>query len=196
MNKRIELLIHAAVWAVLFLLPLTFLSRGGSINVAHYLMICMGTVLMMVVFYADYLWLTPHYFATGRHRYYWLSNIVMVVALGVVMHYWMAFTHSLFDTGARMHRYEPSVIDTLLFILRDVFNLTIAAAIATALALAMRWQKAEAARPAVLARKAARPARKAARLVRTAVRPGPAARLRKAQIRSEAPGLETQHWTP
>lgn len=146
MNKRIELLIHAAVWAVLFLLPLTFLSRGGSINVTHYLMICMSTVLMMVVFYADYLWLTPHYFATGRHRYYWLSNIVMVVALGVVMHYWMAFTHSLFDTGARMHRYEPSVIDTLLFILRDVFNLTIAAAIATALALAMRWQKAEAAR--------------------------------------------------
>ena len=125
MNKRIELLIHAAVWAVLFLLPLTFLSRGGSINVTHYLMICMSTVLMMVVFYADYLWLTPRYFATGRHRYYWLSNIVMVVALGVVMHYWMAFTHSLFDT---------------------VFNLTIAAAIATALALAMRWQKAEAAR--------------------------------------------------
>ena len=146
MNKRIELLIHAAVWAVLFLLPLTFLSRGGSINVTHYLMICMSTVLMIVVFYADYLWLTPRYFATGRHRYYWLSNIVMVVALGIVMHYWMAFTHSLFDTGARMHRYEPSVIDTLLFILRDVFNLTIAAAIATALALAMRWQKAEAAR--------------------------------------------------
>ena len=62
MNKRIEILVHTAVWAILFLLPLTFLSRGNGINVQHYLIVSMSTLLMMVVFYVDYLWLTPHYF--------------------------------------------------------------------------------------------------------------------------------------
>lgn len=147
MNKRhIEISVHAAVWAVLFLLPLTYLNRGNGVNMLQYLMVSVSTLLIMVVFYTNYLWLTPHYFVKRKHRYYWLFNIVMVVGLGVLLHYWMSFTHDLFDTGIRRHHHEPSTIDTLFFILRDIFNLAVAAAVATALVLAMRWQKAETAR--------------------------------------------------
>ena len=147
MNKRIEILVHAAVWAILFLLPLTFLNRGNGINVPHYLVVSMSTLLMMVVFYVDYLWLTPHYFVKRKHRFYWLFNIIIVVGLGIFLHYWMSFAPGLFSTeGIRPRRYEPSVISTLSFILRGIFNLAIAAAVATAIVLAMQWQKAETAR--------------------------------------------------
>ena len=147
MNKRIEILLHAAVWAILFLLPLTFLNRGNGINVPHYLVVSMSTLLMMVVFYVDYLWLTPHYFVKRKHRFYWLFNIIIVVGLGIFLHYWMSFAPGLFSTeGIRPRRYEPSVISTLSFILRGIFNLAIAAAVATAIVLAMQWQKAETAR--------------------------------------------------
>lgn len=147
MNKRIEILVHTAVWAILFLLPLTFLSRGNGINVQHYLIVSMSTLLMMVVFYVDYLWLTPHYFVKRKHRFYWLFNIIIVVGLGIFLHYWMTFAPGLFSTeGIRPRRYEPSVISTLFFILRGIFNLAIAAAVATAIVLAMQWQKAETAR--------------------------------------------------
>ena len=146
MNKRIEILVHAAVWAILFLLPLTFLSRSNGFNLLQYLMVSMSTFLMMGVFYTNFLWLTPHYFVKGKHRYYWLFNIVMVVGLGILLHYWMSFTHDLFDTGFHKRHHDPSALDTLFFILRDIFNLSVSAAVATTIVLAMRWQKAETAR--------------------------------------------------
>ena len=145
MNKVGETLVHAAVWVILFLTPLSFLNRAGGFSLLQYLMTCMSPLLVMLVFYANYLWLTPHYFVTGKHRYYFLTNIVMVVTLGILLHYWMDFTHQLFDSAYRSH-HEPSALDAAGFIMRDIFNLTIAAAIATAIQLAMRWQKAEQAR--------------------------------------------------
>ena len=145
MSKRTILLVHVAVWALLFLLPLTFLSRFGSFNLLQYLMASMSPFLMMVVFYTNYLWLTPRYFVTDKHRYYWLFNIVMVIALGVFLHYWVGFTRSMFG-DQRPNPFEPRLFDILLFILRDITNLAIAAAIATAIVLALRWQKAETAR--------------------------------------------------
>lgn len=145
MSKRTEFLVHAAVWLVMLLMPLTFISRTGSINVLPYLMFSVSTLLLMVVFYANYLWLTPCYFLTNKHRYYWLFNIVGVVALGVLMHYWMSYTHSVFSPPHH-HPHKLSATDMLVFILRDIFNLSIAAAVATAMRLAMRWQKAETAR--------------------------------------------------
>ena len=105
MSKRTILLVHVAVWALLFLLPLTFLSRFGSFNLLQYLMASMSPFLMMVVFYTNYLWLTPRYFVTDKHRYYWLFNIVMVIALGVFLHYWVGFTRSMFgDHRPGTHR--------------------------------------------------------------------------------------------
>ncbi len=144
MNKRVEILVHAAVWAVLFLMPLTFFNRANGINLSHYLMVSMSPLLMMVVFYANYLWLTPHYFVTGKHRYFWVINIVMVIVLGILLHLWMSYTHDLFGGRRPHHRPEPEMFDFLIFIFRDMVNLAISAAIATALVLAKRWQKAEA----------------------------------------------------
>ncbi len=146
MNKRIEIAVHIAVWLILFLTPLTFLNRGNGVSLMQYLMTCMSPLLIMVVFYTNYLWLTPHYFVTGKQRYFWITNIIMVVALGICLHFWMSMTHSMFDSGRHIHRHSPNTINTLVFILRDIFNLAIAAAIAIAIQLAMRWQKTEQAR--------------------------------------------------
>lgn len=145
MNKRITILIHIAVWVILFLSPLTFL-RGRGVAPLQYVMLCMSPLLMMTVFYVNYLWLTPKYFVTGKHRYYGLTNLVMLVCLGVFLHYWMTFTHSYFEPAPPPHHHEPTDVDTVFFILRDIFNLTVAAAIATTIQLAMRWHHSEDAR--------------------------------------------------
>ncbi|MBR1389225.1 MAG: sensor histidine kinase [Prevotella sp.] len=144
MNRRTIILLHVAAWVLLFLSPLTFL-HGNGLSLVQYVMLCVSPLLMMTVFYANYLWLTPHYFVTGKHRYYWLVNVVMVVCLGIFLHYWMSYVHDLYVTDPPRHR-EPTVIDVLLFILRDIFNLAVSAAVATAIVLAMRWQHSEEAR--------------------------------------------------
>jgi len=145
MSKRVTILLHLAIWGILFLSPLTFLRNRG-VDPVQYVMLSMSPLLMMIVFYVNYLWLTPRYFVTGKQRYYWLTNIVMLVCLGVFLHFWMTFAHSYFETGHPRHLHAPTVVDTLLMILRDIFNLAVAAAIATTIQLAMRWHKSEDAR--------------------------------------------------
>ena len=145
MNKRVVILLHVAVWVLMFITPLTFM-RGNGFSLLRYLMICASPLLLMIVFYLNYLWLTPNYFVKGKHRYYLLVNLVMVVCLGIALHYWMTFVHGYFETARHLPPRDPMVLDSLFFILRDIFNLAVAAGIATTIVLAMRWQHSEEAR--------------------------------------------------
>ena len=135
MNKRLSPFLHVAFWAFMFLSPLSFL-RGQGLTLVQYLTSCMTPLLMMVIFYTNYLWLTPRFFAAGRHRYFLLINLVIIVLLGVGLHYWTIFAHQVFGPVAHLRNHEPMAIDQVLFILRDIVTLGIFAAVATAIVLA------------------------------------------------------------
>jgi sensor histidine kinase YesM len=138
MNKRLSLFLHVAFWAFMFLSPLSYM-RGHGVTLTQYLMNCMMPLLMMVVFYANYLWLTPRFFVAGKHRYFLLINLMLVVSLGIGLHYWMDFARQLYMPKYNYSRI-PMAIDELFFILRDIINLGIFAAVGTALVLGQRWQ--------------------------------------------------------
>lgn len=142
MNKRIQILIHVAVWLVMFLSPMMFINHGRGITSSQFLVMCTVPMSFIVVFYMNYLWLTPYHFTRGHHRFYIVVNVVVIVILGIWVHLWVTYMHTLYDPDFR----ETDHWLTIGFILRDIFNLTIAAAVATTIRLAMRWQKAETAR--------------------------------------------------
>jgi len=145
MSRHLYLFLHVAIWAFMFLSPLTYL-RGNGMSMLHYLMNCMSPFLMMVVFYVNYLWLTPRCFVIGKRRYYMLFNFIMVVLFGIFLHYWVGFTNSLFmpiKVGPAM---RETSIDTFFFIMRDILSLAMSAAVATAIILAARLQHNEEAR--------------------------------------------------
>ena len=142
MNKRIQILIHVAVWLVMFLSPMMFINHGRGITSSQFLVMCTVPLSFIVVFYMNYLWLTPHHFTRGHHRFYIVVNALVIVILGIWVHLWVTYMHTLYDPDFR----ETDHWLTIGFILRDIFNLTIAAAVATTIRLAMRWQKAETAR--------------------------------------------------
>ena len=95
MNRHLYIFLHVAIWAFMFLSPLTYL-RGNGMSWLHYVMNCMSPFLMMVVFYVNYFWLTPKCFVIGKRRYYMLVNFIMVVVFGIFLHNWVGFTNSLF----------------------------------------------------------------------------------------------------
>jgi LytS/YehU family sensor histidine kinase len=144
MSRRVTLLVHLALWAIVVLSPLSFM-HGSGFSWLQYLMTCVSPLLMMVVFYVNYLWLAPRYFVVGRHRYYGIVNIVMVVSLGIFLHYWMSLVHDHFEPDHIRER-SFTTINIVFFILRDIFNLAVAAIVATGVVLALRWQHSEEAR--------------------------------------------------
>ncbi len=129
---------HLAFWAFLFLSPLTY-WRGTGFNFVHYMLTCMQPLVVMVVFYLNYLVLAPKLFVAGKHRYDLLINVVLLISLGTLVHYWMDFVNGMFVPGYR----DQDTVGTLSYIARDVLNLAIFAAGATALALARRWVTAD-----------------------------------------------------
>jgi len=142
MNKKLTVFLHVGFWAFMFLSPLTYM-RGTGVTLEKYLMNCMSPLLMMLVFYANYLWLTPKYFVAGKHRYYLLINTVMVICLGFFHHYWMSYAQGLLLDVPQRH---IAMIDAMFFLLRDIIDLAIFAMMSTALVLAFRWQRNEDAR--------------------------------------------------
>ena len=143
MNKKLYLFLHVGIWAFMFLSPLTYL-RGNGMSMLHYLMTCVSPFLMMVVFYVNYLWLTPKCFVIGKRRYYLLFNTIMIVAFGVILHPWVNFTNDMFSSY--LPRYKETSIDRFFFTMRDIVSLAMSAAVATAIVLASRWQRNEDAR--------------------------------------------------
>ena len=138
-NKHVAGACHMTLWAYMFLSPMTF-WRGTGITLPHYLMISMQPLLLMIVFYTNYLYLAPKYFVSGKHRYDLLINIVLISSLGTFLHYWMDWANDIFMP--RMHR-DTDTLGTFTYILRDSLNLAVFAAGATALALARRWVTAD-----------------------------------------------------
>ena len=76
LNKKLKASLHVVFWAYMFLSPMQYM-RGTGMSVFQYLMNCMSPLLLMVVFYANFLWLTPRYFVSGKHRYYLIINMMM-----------------------------------------------------------------------------------------------------------------------
>lgn len=140
MNKHIVLACHFTFWAYMFLSPLTY-WRGTGITLPHYLLTCMQPLVLLIVFYLNYFYLTPKFFVAGKHRYDLLVNVILVTVLGTFLHYWMNWANTLYMPYHYMNHQDT--LGTISYILRDSLNLAVFGAGATALALARRWVTAD-----------------------------------------------------
>ena len=139
-NKHIAGACHMALWAYMFLSPLTF-WRGTGITLPHYLMTCMQPLLLLVVFYLNYFVLAPKLFVAGKHRYDLLINLVLITVLGTFLHYWLDWANDMYMPY--LNKQSSDLVGTVTFILRDSLNLAVFAGGGTALALARRWVTAD-----------------------------------------------------
>lgn len=134
-NKHLAGACHMALWAFLFLSPLTY-WRGTGFHFMHYLMTCMTPLFQMIAFYLNYVVLAPKLFVRGKHRYDLLINILLLTTLGTILHFWMVYVNSIYAPNSNI---PDDAIGTISYIARNSLNLAIFAGGATALALARRW---------------------------------------------------------
>lgn len=137
LDKRLKIFLHIVFWTFMFLSPMQYM-RGTGMTMLQYLMNCMPSFLLMVVFYANFKWLTYRYFVEGKHRYYTIINFIMIISFAIFLHYWMDFTRDLFQPSYRLTR-TPDALDDFLSFVRDIANFCIFATVATCISLAQQW---------------------------------------------------------
>lgn len=147
-NTKLIYLIHVAIWTAMFISPQMFMNHGNGVGLRQFIYMSAAPMALMIVFYTNYLWLTPRFFVNGEKKYYLIINIILIVVVGIGLHYWIEYTRSLFND--RPYHFTPKFDGKnrifFFLILRNFFNLAISAVIATAVRLAMRWQQSENAR--------------------------------------------------
>ena len=141
LDQQLKYFMHVVFWAFMFLSPMQYF-RGTGISIIQYLMNCMTPLLLMIVFYVNYIWLTPRYFVAGKHRYFLLINVFMILTLRVVLSYWTDLSRDLFQSNLPGGR-APDYLDAILYFVRDIINFTIFATAATCIKLAQQWYWAE-----------------------------------------------------
>lgn len=130
-----------AVWLMLFLSPLMF-SHEQTISFVRVAAFSIFPLCMMTVFYTNYLWLVLRYYIAHEERFYWIFNMIMILVLAVLMQLWMHLLHPLFPDDGRPHP-EPSFLKQLLFVARNIFNLSVVLFIATSMEISSRWHQME-----------------------------------------------------
>ena len=122
-NKNLAGACHMALWAFLFLSPLTY-WRGTGFEFPHYLMTCMTPLFQMIVFYLNYIILAPKLFVAGKHRYDLLINVVLLLTLGTLLHYWMVYVNARrwVTTDQKLKESEAARVKTELSNLRNQIN--------------------------------------------------------------------------
>ena len=144
-SKKVAFTIHTAIWTMIFISPMMIFGRKDDVSWQEMLCMGMSPLSLFVVFYVNYFILTPKYFIGGKRKMYWIVNAAMIVCAGIFVHVWIEGVHQAFDRGKPFSGEPPEIASHMapLFILRNIFNLTISAAVATATQLAMRWQAIE-----------------------------------------------------
>lgn len=151
-RKNIILLIQLAIWIIIFISPMHVLNQGYELNTKWLLRFSVPQLTLIIVFYANYLWIAPRYIVSGSTNIrFWLINILMIVVLGIATHYWMewcltSLADANIDRRHPRHHNEPGLLTLAFFIMRNMFNMAISTAIATMLVLIDRWQMSENAR--------------------------------------------------
>jgi len=146
---RPGLLLHVVIWSVLFLSPLMFIGNNEKISIVRFMTNSVVQLTFFIVFYMNYLFLAPECLLRGKKRFFWLVNILMIVCLALALHGWFEYNlDKEIKSGTVKKRKDSGRKEDMriLFVFRDIFNLTVAATTATAIVVVGKLKESEEAR--------------------------------------------------
>ena len=143
-RRPLEILIHIIGWGIMFGFPFFFVERrNGNINWWAYVRHAAVPLSFMIVFYANYFLLVPRYLFQNQAKRYVVYNIILLCAIGVLLHLWQSLT---FDTSFAPKPKRAGMPPGWLFFLRDMLSLVFTIGLSAAIRMSARWTQNEAAR--------------------------------------------------
>lgn len=138
LRGNIGLILQIVIVITVLLLPLAYTEPLRPLTLRSYLLRASQVLAMLIVYYVNYLWLVPS-LLRGNKKLFFAANIILISLLSICVH------DSLYLLWHQEHnipipeKWSPHP----LFVFREMFNMSVAAAIATAVTRSRRWAIAE-----------------------------------------------------
>ena len=135
------------IWLPLFLIPILYAPHEHT-SWQNDLSIYIIPLSMMAVAYTNYFVLAPM-LLKGRKKNFCVINTLLILFLSIVQHEWLYYIsgeHDLMTYPYQVfveNKEDKYVYPHIFFIVRNIFNLSICAGVATSILMAQRWSKAE-----------------------------------------------------
>lgn len=144
------------VWVALFMMPFTFIRPMQDVTFGRFLLLSTHPCAILIVYYVNCYWLFPNYLK-GKHRQFWISNAVMVVAFSLMVHLSMDYMWKHDNPVRKERRFDHEhpnfkgkkknhLHDRAMMMFRDSFNLVAAIIVASSVITTRRLNEAEKAR--------------------------------------------------
>lgn len=138
LRGNIGLILQIVIVITVLLLPLAYTKPQHPLTLRSYLLRASQLLAMLMVYYVNYLWLVPR-LLRGNKMLFFIVNIILISLLSICVHDSIRLLwHQEFDIPIP-EKWSPHSI----FIFREMFNMSVPAAIATAVTRSRRWAIAE-----------------------------------------------------
>lgn len=138
MNRHSSYWLHACAWIALYFISALPFHHTVPVSPVRFIEAGVLTFTLMLVFYTNYFWLIPKKYVEGKRRLYWIVNIVLILTLGIAEHFLLWRMYLVMDEEFKANP-DFSLNMHLLYTARNVFNLMMAAAIASTIVLSEQW---------------------------------------------------------
>jgi two-component system, LytTR family, sensor kinase len=77
-GKQLIIILHITVWVIFFILPAYFLNNDSGIDLHSLIRAYIQILLYAIVFYMNYLWLTPQFFFKKKKVLYFITTLILI----------------------------------------------------------------------------------------------------------------------
>lgn len=141
--RTLEILIHIISWIVVFAFPLLVIDRSSEFfSWEHYLRRSLVPVFYMLVFYLNYFLFIPGLLFKEQKYRYFIINVLMVVAMGLLLHYILKHVFPIDHPKPIDRPYKSEIA----FVIGDILGMTFTVGISVILRIIGRWNQLEKAR--------------------------------------------------
>ncbi len=146
-HRTKTILINVVIWVTIFMMPILFMGIDHTFSMPNMIRSMIMTLVLLITFYTNYLWLVPKHFLEGKRSVYWTVNIILVVVLSLAVHAWFEWGSKPTDVDI-INPVVPnkSVWMHIFQVLHNMFNIAVVVGIATSIRLSLKWVESEKAR--------------------------------------------------
>ena len=139
-----KLIIHIIAWVLVFGLPFLIFSKSSDPDIWQR-MLHHGVILLslLTVFYLNFFVLIKELLFRKRNWEYFLYNLLLIVVVGLCIHFWK---EAMPDLQLKPRRMPPPemVSPVLLIIFKDIFPLTLTVGLSIAVKMTGKWYELDA----------------------------------------------------